>query len=76
MKKILEPGRKTFVTTCKMCGCKFSYEMEDVYGLGSVNCPNCANRCIHVTDAESSSSNDAYKNIVEYLSQGKLPPLG
>lgn len=52
MVKIIEPGTRT-VTNCEYCGCKFSYEKEDikVSGLYSVNqlqtrkpyieCPQC-----------------------------------
>lgn len=52
MIKIIEPGTRT-VTSCEYCGCKFSYEKEDikVSGLYSMNqlqtrksyieCPQC-----------------------------------
>ena len=29
MIKIIEPGTRT-VTSCEYCGCKFSYEKEDI----------------------------------------------
>ena len=52
MIKIIEPGTK-IVTSCEYCGCKFSYEKEDieVSGLYSMDelqtrksyivCPQC-----------------------------------
>ena len=33
MIKIIEPGTRT-VTSCKYCGCKFSYEKEDIEVIG------------------------------------------
>ena len=59
MIKIIEPGTRT-VTSCKYCGCKFSYEKEDIkrengpaktvelkpaqYELEYVVCPQCGKK--------------------------------
>ena len=59
MIKIIEPGTRT-VTICKYCGCKFSYEKEDIklengpsmevelrpvrYKLEYVVCPQCGKK--------------------------------
>ena len=43
MIKIIKHGKKMFEATCNKCGCKFSYELEDI-GLvipGHVRCPEC-----------------------------------
>lgn len=53
MIKIIEPGTKT-VTSCEYCGCKFSYEKEDIKVIGLysmddqlqtrksyIECPKC-----------------------------------
>lgn len=52
MIKIIEPGTRT-VTSCEYCGCKFSYENEDIKVSGPhsmnqlqtrktyIECPQC-----------------------------------
>lgn len=45
MKQIIEKGTKKIIT-CEHCGCKFSFEKEDIYfpyigSNGYVNCPQC-----------------------------------
>lgn len=44
MIKIIEPGTKT-VAECNSCGCKFSYEKEDIqlpiFFEPYVTCPQC-----------------------------------
>ena len=52
MIKIIEPGTRT-VTSCEYCGCKFSYEKEDIKvsglypmdqlqtGKSYIECPQC-----------------------------------
>ena len=39
MIKIIEPGTRT-ITKCTECGCKFSYENEDIVKTWVV-CPQC-----------------------------------
>lgn len=39
MIKIIEPGTKT-VTKCEYCGCKFSYENEDIEKDGLIEADN------------------------------------
>lgn len=46
MKKIIEEGKKEFVTTCSSCGTKFSYELNDI-NYGEVSCPFCGKTCYH-----------------------------
>ena len=60
MIKIIEPGTRT-VTSCKYCGCKFSYEKEDiekdglfannavVLGKTWVVCPQCGKEIVLTT---------------------------
>lgn len=60
MIKIIEPGTRT-VTSCEYCGCRFSYENEDikVSGLGSIEqlqtrksyieCPQCGKEIVLTT---------------------------
>lgn len=43
-KQIISEGTKVFTTTCPICGCEFSYEIEDLelsLGEQSVRCPSC-----------------------------------
>ena len=50
MIKVLKHGDYTFVTTCKDCGCEFSYQYIDVENTGSVyfvKCPECGNLVNH-----------------------------
>lgn len=60
MIKIIEPGTRT-VTSCEYCGCRFSYENEDikVSGLCSIEqlqtrksyieCPQCGKEIVLTT---------------------------
>lgn len=48
MIKIIEQGQKTFTRTCDRCGCKFSYELEDLVGMDSIYCPCCSKCLIHI----------------------------
>lgn len=50
MKKVIESGKKEFIAVCDKCGCKFSYELEDVAG-GVVNCPECDEYVVHLRQA-------------------------
>lgn len=57
MIKIIEPGTRT-VTECAECGCKFSYEKEDIENDGLLTnnlvflgktwvvCPQCSKKII------------------------------
>lgn len=51
MIKIIEKGKETFELTCARCGCRFSYEAEDItetlIGALAVKCPQCAAHNIH-----------------------------
>ena len=60
MIKIIEPGTRT-VTKCTECGCKFSYEDEDIekdgllannvafFGKTWVVCPQCGKEIVLTT---------------------------
>ena len=60
MIKIIEPGTRT-VTSCEYCGCKFSYEKEDIetdgllannlvsIGKIFVVCPQCGKEIVLTT---------------------------
>lgn len=51
MIKIIEKGKKEFITRCSRCGCKFSYELSDLQFFGvtteGVCCPTCEVRIYH-----------------------------
>ena len=51
MTKIIEEGKKEFITCCTRCGCKFSYELSDLQFFGvnteGVCCPMCESRIYH-----------------------------
>lgn len=42
MIEVIKHGQRgmTFITTCEVCGCEFTYNLCDVE-LGSVLCPDC-----------------------------------
>lgn len=42
MKRIFDENYKIFIKTCNKCGCRFSYEVEDICGnWDHVYCPRC-----------------------------------
>lgn len=47
MKKIFAHGKKEFIVVCRNCGCKFSYELEDIVAKDYVICPECDVRISH-----------------------------
>lgn len=59
MPKIIKPGKKEFIGTCKRCGCEFSYTLDELkaqYPLKFVHCPECNEEYYHPdqnTDSES-----------------------
>ena len=51
--KIITAGTDTYRATCAECGCRFTYEREDVhhnYARGGdwVGCPGCHHQVMHV----------------------------
>lgn len=54
MIKVIKSGKKTFATTCGVCGCIFNYESEDIQhtldGSTMVCCPCCNSYCPHKLD--------------------------
>ena len=43
-KQIIKEGTKVFTATCPICGCEFSYEIDDLelsLGEQTVRCPSC-----------------------------------
>ncbi len=48
MIKIIEQGQKTFTKTCDRCGCKFQYDLNDLYGLDYISCPCCYTTLKHI----------------------------
>ena len=44
--EIIKPGQLKFTQTCSLCGCEFTYELEDVIGEVVV-CPCCGNHITH-----------------------------
>lgn len=48
MRKIVRPGYKEFKTQCTNCGCRFTYEREDILKSASqVKCPECEKAVWH-----------------------------
>lgn len=45
--EILQHGDEKFVATCHRCGCKFTYEVEDIDAYGEVHCPECIGKALH-----------------------------
>lgn len=59
MIKIIKNGKRTFATTCGVCGCIFNYEpsdVQDTLNCSAVYCPCCKSRCPH----KSPTDNDGF----------------
>ena len=68
MIKIIEKGKTEFTATCKICGCKFFYEYNDMIFTHSVKCPFCNAEVEHPDQSlvSNSSINKSEKfNLVE-----------
>lgn len=68
MKKIITSGKKEFIAVCNRCGCKFSYELEDVLWNNVVKCPECNEHVSHIVPHEleflyQNVPYSAYQNI-------------
>lgn len=54
MIKIIEEGHKQFRNTCFKCGCKYTYELEDVNTkTDCVKCPQCGANNVHLPRANA-----------------------
>lgn len=54
MIKIIEEGHKQFRNTCFQCGCKYTYELEDVNTkTDCVKCPQCGANNVHLPRANA-----------------------
>jgi len=49
MKEIIEHGYTKFKGECFTCGCKFTYEIDDLTG-SCVICPDCGHYVNHYPD--------------------------
>ena len=49
MKEILKHGANKFIGTCNICGCQFSYSLQDltVGGGNCLYCPECDHIVVH-----------------------------
>ena len=47
MIEIIKSGAKKFVATCGICGCKFSYGIEDTVHGSIIHCPECGEPISH-----------------------------
>ena len=64
MKKIFAHGKKEFIVVCRNCGCKFSYELEDIVAKDYVTCPECDVRISHHVEPDDIfSDNDKMISI-------------
>ena len=80
MIKIIEEGKKEFITTCTKCGTKFSYELNDIE-YGKVKCPLCKNDCYHEKQPPTTIDNiqfiptsDPYEKIPYWQRPEYKPP--
>lgn len=58
MKQIVREGAKRFKGHCGECGCRFTYEREDVHrnyavGHDQVSCPGCGHSVYHFGESGS-----------------------
>lgn len=50
MIEVIKHGQKKFKATCTICGCEFTYELDDTHPLGCTNCvdcPDCGHYVVH-----------------------------
>jgi hypothetical protein len=50
--KVIDSGHTYFTASCAQCGCRFSYERDDIMGRttfagGWVACPECSTKHMH-----------------------------
>ena len=45
--KIIKPGKKSFIATCRVCGCKFEYTIDELTASNCVYCPECGRYVYH-----------------------------
>lgn len=51
---IIEHGKTHFEKTCDRCGCKFTYDLEDLSYVDTIRCPECDNKLYHSTPSINS----------------------
>lgn len=61
-KKIIKSGKQTFEVVCSKCGCKFSYELEDVHLFG-VTCPECGCNILHPNQRDKDEDDEEWENF-------------
>ena len=66
MKKIFAHGKKEFIAVCRNCGCKFSYELEDIVANDYVTCPDCNVRISHRVEPNDIFSDNDKTRYVPY----------
>lgn len=47
---VIKHGYGKYRVTCSSCRCYFEYEISDVAGDGTVECPDCKRPCYHNAD--------------------------
>lgn len=80
MLEIIEQGKSKFIVRCPKCGCKYSYNLDDLKGLGTgTYCPSCENYVIHprqdIEDDENKMKIKLFENNTnnkETISEGTI----
>lgn len=67
MKTIIQEGTTKYNTRCDECGCRFTYDREDVHenyvrGGDWVSCPSCGTSCRHCGAPLSRRERNAWSN--------------
>ena len=71
--KIIKKGKKEFITACPICGCQFSYGLDDLVESlqgKSVICPCCSTTLRHTNTISHASENDA--NLLRDKATGNM----
>ena len=59
MPKVIKSGKKEFIGNCSLCGCEFSYTLEELHTkytpCKSIRCPECGAEYYHPDQSNSSN---------------------
>ena len=62
--KIIKHGKEVFKAVCPVCECEFSYQVEDLkedaFSNHYVECPDCGNIIIHISEEKKKSIDDSF----------------
>ena len=61
--EIIKQGQTKFTAYCSQCGCKFTYELEDLNAAECIECPCCGHTILH-NKVDNCRRIERYKELV------------